>query len=677
MKKLTLLIFLLALTSIYAQKWGLYTLYSVKGTNTAYLIDTNNAIYKTWTFATDKKTCFSTYLTRGDTLVRTVSYSGNVINDGPTSGEVQKVDWNGNVVWDYIYSSSTYVLHHDICPLPNGNVLMIALDVKTAAQGTQAGGSTSMVRNSDKILEVQPTGAATGTIVWEWDLWDHLCQNYDAAKDNYVSSILQNPQLININNNNSTDYFHMNGIDYNAALDQITFSSFTFSEIFVIDHSTTTAQAAGHTGGNSGHGGDIIYRWGNPAAYGASGTADFKVVHDAHWISADNPYFPNYLCGFNNTGGTGGKSCVDIIAPPYNGYNYSINLGSSYAPSTYAWRYTSSSTSTNEGNSQQLPNGNSLVCVSFVDSILEVNYSGSTLWSMKASGTVSKAYRYSKSFVRGPIAGASASSASVVSGTQITLYSSAVSVTETNPAYTYSWTSVPAGFTSSSQNPVLSPTATARYLVTITNTAIGCSDTASVTVTVTAPTDVELTEFNSKVQGEIVILNWKTATEKNNSGFEIQRRINSPEWTSIGWIKGAGNSSIVNNYSYSDKITNYAYANSIYYRIKQVDTDGNFKIYSTIEVNLNETPSGFSLFQNYPNPFNPSTIIKYSIPVNQHVTLIVYDILGREIEKLVNEEKTAGEYEVKFNGQNLASGVYIYKLTSGSFIQVKKMQLIK
>jgi len=95
----------------------------------------------------------------------------------------------------------------------------------------------------------------------------------------------------------------MNGIDYNATLDQIAFSSYMFSEIFIIDHSTTTTEAAGHTGGNSGHGGDIIYRWGNPDAYETSGPIDFNVVHNAHWLSPDDPYYPNYLCGFNNKGG--------------------------------------------------------------------------------------------------------------------------------------------------------------------------------------------------------------------------------------------------------------------------------------------------------------------------------------------------------------------------------------
>ena len=174
MKKILLVISIVAFTFANAQQWGLYTLYSVKGSNTAILVDTAGVTYKTWTFATDKKTCFSSYLTKGDTLVRTVLYPGNIITGGPISGEVQKVDWKGNVVWDFVYSTATTVIHHDICPMPNGNVLMIAYDIKTADEATQAGSSVAGVRHSEKIIEVRPTGLTTGEIDWEWKLWDHL-----------------------------------------------------------------------------------------------------------------------------------------------------------------------------------------------------------------------------------------------------------------------------------------------------------------------------------------------------------------------------------------------------------------------------------------------------------------------------------------------------------------------
>ena len=550
MKKIILLSVLVSITcGTNAQQWGLYTLYSVTGTNKAFLVDTNNNVYKTWTMAANKKTSFSSYLIPGDTLVRTVNYTGNVILNGTISGEVQKVDWNNNVVWDFIYSTDSTVLHHDIHPLPNGNVLMIALDVKTASEGTLAGASFSILRYSDKIIEVHPTGPTTGTIVWEWKQWDHLCQDYNPAKNNYVTSISQNPQLININYNNSSDFFHMNGIDYNAALDQITFSSYTFSEIFVIDHSTTTTEAAGHTGGNSGHGGDLLYRWGNPAAYETNGPIDFHVAHDAHWLSADDPYYPNYLCGFNNNGGAGGNSCVDIFCPPYDGFNYSKTQGQAFAPATYAWRYTSSCQNPNEGSAQQLPNGNSLLSLTVCSSIVEVDHNGTTLWSFNSLGRVTNAMRYSKCYVRGPKAFASASSPEVWRGIQDTLNSNATTITETNPAYIYSWTSVPPGFTSSLQNPIITPTATTTYIVTITDTNLGCSDTASVTVGVIvtgisgqAGPKNELVIFPNPTNG---IVNIKGAGEQdleitvcNVYGETILNVSDSPALDLSGFAKG-------------------------------------------------------------------------------------------------------------------------------------------
>ena len=464
----------------FSQQWGLYTLYAPINSTQTYLIDTNGTTYKTWNSTSTQKTGFSVYLIPGDTLVRPVGRTGNSFTGGGMTGEVQKVTWDGTVVWDYVYSSTTYCLHHDIHPMPNGNVLMTAYESKTATEATAAGSSTAIIIWSEKLIEVHPTGATTGTIVWEWKLWDHLCQNYSSTKPNYVASISQNPQLMNINYNTSKDWIHMNGIDYNEALDQITFSSRAMNEIYVIDHSTTTAEAASHTGGNSGKGGDFLYRWGNPAAYGVTGTtANWNVVHDAHWISSDNPTYPNYLCGFNNGGGTGGKSCVDIINPPYSGSTYSYTPGSAMLPTAYSYRHTSTYTTNSNGASQQLPNGNMLLCLSVSSVLYEINSAGTTLWSKSITGAPANALRYTKCYVRGPMVTASTSSSVVCPGSQVTLNSAATSVTETSPTYTYEWSS---GATT--QNPQVTPISNTVYTVTITNTAIGCSSTASTSVNV-------------------------------------------------------------------------------------------------------------------------------------------------------------------------------------------------
>lgn len=470
-----------------SQQWGLYTLYATKNGTQAFLVDTADTPvnFKTWTFTSSTKNAYSAYLIPGDTLVRTTTYQASgAPGQGGVTGRVQKITWGGAVAWDFSYSSSTTQVHHDICPLPNGNVLMISYDKKTATEATQAGMSSSAIVWSEKIIEVAPTSSTTGTIVWEWKLWDHLCQNYSSAKDNYVTSIINNPQLLNINyagTGTLPDRYHMNGIDYNPALDQIVVSMHFMNSVFVIDHSTTTAQAAGHTGGTSGKGGDFLYRWGNASSYGATGTAAFSVIHDAHWISSDNVNYPNYLCGYNNQGGTGGKTAVTVWNPPYNGNNYTLTTGAAYGPATYAYQFNSTFSASNEGNSQQLPNGNMLVNNPF-GAVYEINSTGAQLWTKSATNS-SHAYRYTKCYVRAPIATASASSTQVTSGTAVTLGSLATSVTETNPTYSYAWTST-SGFTSAIQNPSVTPTTNTTYTVIITNTAIGCSDTATVTVNV-------------------------------------------------------------------------------------------------------------------------------------------------------------------------------------------------
>ena len=159
--------------------------------------------------------------------------------------------------------------------MPNGNVLLIAYESKTPAQATQAGSSQSITIWPDKIVEIQPSSATGGTVVWEWRVWDHLCQNVNPAKDNYVTSIVDHPELLNINYKTQKDWMHVNGVDYNESLDQIVISSHNMNEIYVIDHSTTTAEAAGHSGGESGKGGDSSLPVGEPFGLPGNGNHQF------------------------------------------------------------------------------------------------------------------------------------------------------------------------------------------------------------------------------------------------------------------------------------------------------------------------------------------------------------------------------------------------------------------
>ncbi len=192
---------------------------------------------------------------------------------------------------------------------------------------------------------------------------------------------------------------------------------------------------------------------------------------------------------------------------------------------------------------------------------------------------------------------------------------------------------------------------------------------------------VELNSFTAEAseQGSIK-LQWATATEINNLGFEVQKKINvgNTDWQKIAFVNGKGNSTIANHYSFVDK---YKSSGDFLYRLKQIDFNGNFKYSPEVEVGTS-VPSKFALEQNYPNPFNPITKIKYSIPnLGAHsdvsVLLVIYDILGNEVATLVNEKKKPGNYETTFDGSKLSSGVYFYSLASENFYQTKKIILLK
>jgi N-acetylneuraminic acid mutarotase len=188
------------------------------------------------------------------------------------------------------------------------------------------------------------------------------------------------------------------------------------------------------------------------------------------------------------------------------------------------------------------------------------------------------------------------------------------------------------------------------------------------------PLPVELSSFSALIIGSSVKLNWRTETEVNNYGFEILRQAqDNKEWTTIGFVNGNGNSNSPKTYSYKDNtLTPGKYS----YRLKQIDNDGQFEFSKIIEVDFN-SPKIFELTQNYPNPFNPKTSIRFSIPETGNVKLSLYNPLGQEVCTILNEVKESGTHLVNFDASELNSGMYIYKLESGSFVQSKKMILIK
>ena len=217
-----------------------------------------------------------------------------------------------------------------------------------------------------------------------------------------------------------------------------------------------------------------------------------------------------------------------------------------------------------------------------------------------------------------------------------------------------------------------SATAGART-VTITNPD-GQVVTSATLVTYALP--VELTSFTAEVKriNEIQV-NWSTATEVNSSKFEVERSSDNNSWIVLSSIKAAGNSNAKVNYSYTD--ISQLSQGKYYYRLKQYDNDGAFKVFNTVEVNYTNIPLAFGLNQNYPNPFNPSTRISFQVPEKSNVNVTVYDILGNKVTTLVNETKQPGQYDITFDASHLSSGVYFYKMQADKFEVTKKMTVIK
>jgi len=222
-------------------------------------------------------------------------------------------------------------------------------------------------------------------------------------------------------------------------------------------------------------------------------------------------------------------------------------------------------------------------------------------------------------------------------------------------------------------------TTTSEYLRTVVavgGTAFTGGYTGTIAKWTGASLPVELTAFTAAQNGKQINLTWSTATETNNRGFEVERKINNDaNFVTVAFKQGAGTSTSVKNYSYSDDISSLN-ATAVTYRIKQVDFDGQATYSKEVSINA-INPVEFSLSQNYPNPFNPSTVIKYSVAKAGIVSLKVFNTLGQQVANLVNEVKAPGNYEVNFNAGNLSSGVYLYEIKAGEFNVTKKMLLLK
>jgi len=393
---ITVALFGLQLTA-FSQAYQGYTLFAGNNSKNTYLINMNNTTYHSWTHT--RNGGYSCYLMTDGTLWRSAVASTTYFNGGGATGVIQKIAWNGTVLWEFTYATSSYRSHHDFSVLPNGNVLLIAWESKTAAQCIAAGLNHSATLWPDHIVEVQPVGTNGGNIVWKWHFWDHLIQDWDSTKANY-GVVANHPELLDINvGSTSGDWMHCNGISYDTLTDQIVISSHNLNEVFVIDHSTTIQEAAGHTGGRWGKGGDFLYRWGKPANYRAPGTTVFNVVHCSVWIPYDCPGAGNIMA-FNNRSGTNSSIVMEIVPPRDSLGNFIHVPGTAYGPASATWTYSASGFySQHLGGNQRLPNGNTVICESTVGYMFEVNPAGVTQWYYNRGGEVVRALRYPTNYI--------------------------------------------------------------------------------------------------------------------------------------------------------------------------------------------------------------------------------------------------------------------------------------
>ncbi len=376
-----------------------YVLFSPEASDTTYLVDKCGRLVHTW--YCNYTPGLDYYLLADGTLLRTGNYHNAVFNaiGGTAGGLIERFDWNSNLLWYYIISSPTETQNHDVCYLPNGNILVDVWEV-ISDSAALANGRRPIYIGSDgvwtaKIVELQPIGTDSAKIVWTWRVWDHLIQDYDSTKPNY-GVVADHPELLNFNYVNlsaiaatNPDWLHFNAITYNPALDQVMISFHNNDEIYIIDHSTDSAQAASHTGGAHNKGGNFLYRWGNPGAYNRGTTADIKFFqqHDPIWI----PYGPyaNQIMVFNNGYGRGtlavdNASSVDIIAPPVDSAgNYAIASGEPYGPTSLSWTYETGHSFYSQfmGGAQPLTNGDVLICNAMKGQLFEIDAAKQIDWN--------------------------------------------------------------------------------------------------------------------------------------------------------------------------------------------------------------------------------------------------------------------------------------------------------
>ncbi|MFO7638829.1 MAG: aryl-sulfate sulfotransferase [bacterium] len=389
-----------------AQAFDGLTLYNSLYSRTTRLVANDGQTVNSWTCATN--IAYMPYLMPDSTLWRPGVYSGASMRGGVYGGLIERYNWDGDIIQNFLWSGPNHQQHHDIEPMPNGNVLVLAWERKTQTEARAMGRvNISSEMWPETIIEYDPDA---DSVVWEWRIWDHLIQDVDSTKPNF-GVVRDHPERVDINIGtlySYGDWIHANIVSYSPERDEIIFSSRFQNEFYVIDHSTTTEEARGSTGGRHGRGGDIIYRWGNPQNYRRGGPADqhFFVVHGAHWIAPGLRGAGNILVFHNGDrpGSSNDYSSAEEITPPLDhDDHYYIHPDSAFGPAGPGWIYSNPGVlySANMSGAFRLPNDNTVICEAVTGRVTEVTYDGDVVWQYNAGAWTGRAMKYPRDFTVG------------------------------------------------------------------------------------------------------------------------------------------------------------------------------------------------------------------------------------------------------------------------------------
>lgn len=362
------------------------------GSHFAFLIDSRGQVRHQWKFGVSGN---NAYLFPDGTLMRGSQEPETQLYEARgTAGRIQKLSWDGELLWDFKYATPDYIQHHDYELLPNGNVLLIAWEKISRQQALAAGRDPKKLGTdelySEKIVEIRPEGLTGGREVWVWRLWDHLVQDGNAESPNFGKPS-DHPRRVDVNYvlDDRADWIHMNAVDYHAGWDQIMMSPRYFDELWFIDHSTTTEEAATSQGGRYGHGGDLLYRMGNPMAYGQGQLGD-KILfgqHNCMWIPEGFPGAGRVTIFNNGTSAprTGYSSVDEFRLPVDDSGNYRLAASGAFEAPEAVWSYSRGEEmfSFRISGAERLASGNTLICSGDQPWILEVTPDKRVVWETR------------------------------------------------------------------------------------------------------------------------------------------------------------------------------------------------------------------------------------------------------------------------------------------------------